>query len=163
MIKPREGLLTRRQICTGTLGCLVGSAAARSNGLDIAGIERERVTRAANRYLHEDPITITAYPAARSAGGRHDYFSEGDYWWPDPNNPEGPYIQRDGLTNPDNFVLHRHALIRLSVQMPALTTSSHGRTRRMCSTSMSFRSASPVCSSRAAPMRSRAIWPCGAS
>ena len=33
----------------------------------------------------------------------HDYFSEGDYWWPDPKNPGGPYIRRDGFSNPANF------------------------------------------------------------
>src|SRR5262249_22704280 len=69
------------------------------------------------------PLTIIATQSPRSAGGRHDYFSEGDYWWPEPQNPRGPYIQRDGLTNPDNFVAHRQALIRLSVQMPALTAA----------------------------------------
>jgi hypothetical protein len=53
----------------------------------------------------------------------HDYFSEGDYWWPDPSNPDGPYIQRDGFTNPDNFVAHRLALIRLSVHVPALAAA----------------------------------------
>lgn len=50
----------------------------------------------------------------RSAGGIHDFYSEGDYWWPNPNEPEGPYIQKDGMTNPDNFVDHRKAMIRLS-------------------------------------------------
>ena len=47
----------------------------------------------------------------RSAGGPHDWSSEGDYWWPDPKNPAGPYIQRDGLTNPDNFVAHRQLML----------------------------------------------------
>src|SRR5438093_3220339 len=88
-----------------------------------AARERARVLTAADRYLREAPVTITASRAARSAGGPHDYFSEGDYWWPDPKNPDGPYIQRDGMTNPDNFVAHRHALIRLSVQMPALAAA----------------------------------------
>jgi hypothetical protein len=41
-------------------------------------------------------------------GGKHDFYSEGDYWWPDEKNPNGPYIQKDGLTNPENFVAHRH-------------------------------------------------------
>ena len=91
--------------------------------VDIAAIDRERVLRAADRYLREQPITITAYRSARSAGGPHEYFSEGDYWWPDPANPDGPYIQRDGHTNPDNFVAHRHALIRLSVHVPALAAA----------------------------------------
>jgi hypothetical protein len=91
--------------------------------MDLAVIERPRVIPAANRYLREPPVTITAYPTNRSAGGLHDYFSEGDYWWPDPQAPQGPYIQRDGLTNPDNFLAHRRALIRFSVQMPALTAA----------------------------------------
>jgi hypothetical protein len=99
------------------------SSAAQPPGLDVAALERARVARAAERYLRERPVTITAQTSPRSAGGRHDYFSEGDYWWPDPAHPAGPYIQRDGLTNPDNFVAHRHALIRLSVQMPALTAA----------------------------------------
>ena len=59
----------------------------------------------------------------RSAGGKHDFFSEGDYWWPDPTNPNGPYIQRDGMTNPDNFVEHRRAMIRLSLVVPALAAA----------------------------------------
>lgn len=89
---------------------------------DAAG-ERARVLGAANKYLKEAPVTVTATRAARSAGGPHDYFSEGDYWWPDPQNPGGPYIQKDGLSNPDNFNDHRRALMRLSVQMPALVTA----------------------------------------
>jgi hypothetical protein len=85
--------------------------------------ERARVIAAANRYLKEAPVTVTAVRAPRSAGGPHDYFSEGDYWWPDPQNPDGPYIQKDGLSNPGNFNDHRRALMRLSVQMPALAAA----------------------------------------
>lgn len=88
-----------------------------------AAAERTRVLTAANKYLKEGPVTVTAATSPRSAGGPHDYFSEGDYWWPDPQNPGGPYIQKDGLSNPDNFNEHRRALMRLSVQMPALVTA----------------------------------------
>ena len=91
---------------------------------DAARFDKTRVIKAADQYLKEKPVTITASHSSRSAGGIHDFFSEGDYWWPDPKNPEGPYIQRDGMTNPDNFVEHRHALMRFSVQMPALTAAS---------------------------------------
>jgi len=90
---------------------------------DLAKIDRQRILAAAERYLHELPVTITAFSSPRSAGGPHDYFSEGDYWWPDPQNPSGPYIRRDGMSNPDNFVAHRHALIRLSLQVPTLTAA----------------------------------------
>jgi alpha-glucosidase len=85
--------------------------------------ERERVVSSARPYLAEEPITITASSSSRSAGGLHDFFSEGDYWWPDPQNPGGPYIQRDGMSNPDNFNDHRRYLMRLSVQVPALTAA----------------------------------------
>jgi hypothetical protein len=89
----------------------------------LADGERRRVLPAAEKYLAEQPVTVTATSSPRSAGGRHDFFSEGDYWWPDPQNPDGPYIRRDGETNPDNFVGHRQAMVRLSLQVPALTAA----------------------------------------
>ena len=102
---------------------LLAARAARGQPLDLAATERPRVLRLANRYLSERPVTITAASSPRSAGGRHDYFSEGDYWWPDPANPDGPYIQRDGMSNPGNFNDHRLALIRLSLHVPALAAA----------------------------------------
>ncbi len=92
-------------------------------GLDLPALERERVLTAARAYLDEAPITVTASASSRSAGGPHDFFSEGDYWWPDPAHPGGPYIQRDGMTNPDNFTDHRRYLMRLGVQVPALVAA----------------------------------------
>lgn len=102
---------------------LCWSVTAQQTKITLAAFDRQRVLRAANRYLPEAPITITASHSPRSAGGMHDFFSEGDYWWPDPQNPNGPYIQRDGITNPDNFVEHRRALMRLSMQVPALASA----------------------------------------
>jgi hypothetical protein len=99
------------------------SSTAQQPRLNIAVIDRARILKAANQYLGEKPIPITASSSARSAGGVHDFFSEADYWWPDPKNPDGPYIQRDGMSNPDNFVDHRRALMRLSVQVPALVAA----------------------------------------
>ena len=90
---------------------------------NVAKIDHNRVLKAADRYLQEQPKTITIVHAARSEGGPHDYFSAGDYWWPDPKNPNGPYIRRDGFSNPANFNDHRELLIRLSLQMPALTAA----------------------------------------
>src|SRR3954469_20859226 len=99
------------------------SASAQKISLNLTSLDRARILKAANQYLTEKPITITASSSRRSAGGLHDFFSEGDYWWPNPADPSGPYLQRDGMTNPDNFVEHRRALIRLSVQVPALAAA----------------------------------------
>jgi len=90
---------------------------------DLAAIERPRVLKAAAGYLTAEPVTVTAAHSPRSAGGLHDFFSEGDYWWPDPQHPDGPYIQRDGMSNPDNFVEHRRAMVRLSLIVPALAAA----------------------------------------
>src|SRR6185436_4204861 len=91
--------------------------------LDLAAVDRARVLKAADSYLGQPAITVTAASSPRSAGGPHDYFSEADYWWPDPANPNGPYIQKDGLTNPDNFDEHRKAMRRLSLHVPALAAA----------------------------------------
>ncbi len=99
------------------------SVSTQQRTFNVANFDRQRVLQAANQYLSEAPITITASHSPRSAGGMHDFFSEGDYWWPDPQNPGGPYVQRDGMSNPDNFVEHRRALMRLSVQVPALASA----------------------------------------
>jgi len=98
-------------------------APAQQMKFDVVAFDHARVVRAAEKYLSEKPVTITASHSPRSTGGVHDYFSEGDYWWPDPANPGGPYIQRDGMSNPDNFNDHRRALMRLSVQVPALAAA----------------------------------------
>jgi hypothetical protein len=89
----------------------------------VAATDSSRILTAANKYLTLQPITVTATRCERSAGGLHDFYSEGDYWWPDPKNPTGPYIRRDGVTNPANFNAHREAMIRLSLLVPALTAA----------------------------------------
>jgi len=86
-------------------------------------IERKRVIAQADRYLNEKPVTVTAVRAERSAGGVHDFYSEGDYWWPDPSDSAKPYVRRDGETNPENFVAHRDAMRRLSLIVPALVAA----------------------------------------
>ena len=95
-------------------------AAPASLPLDVRVLDRDRVLKASAAYLKEPPVTVTASSSPRSPGGLHDFFSEGDYWWPDPANPGGPYLRRDGQSNPDNFVGHRQALMRMSRIVPAL-------------------------------------------
>lgn len=77
----------------------------------------------AEKNLERPPQTVTAFISPRSSGGKHDYFSEGDYWWPDPDNPEGPYIRKDGQSNPDNFNYHRMALISFGEIVGNLTSA----------------------------------------
>lgn len=82
--------------------------------LEMMKAERNRVITLADQFLNEKPITVTASHCARSAGGKHDYYSEATYWWPNPENPNGPYIRKDGVNNPENFDDHLKAIGRFS-------------------------------------------------
>jgi Alginate lyase len=125
-----ESRITRRSFVTGVAG-VAGTMAFRpafaapaEAAYDmVAKVDRARILNAAQRYLGEQPVTVTSAHSDRTQGGPHDYFSEGDYWWPDPKNPGGPYIRRDGFSNPANFNDNREALIRLSVMAPALAAA----------------------------------------
>lgn len=80
----------------------------------IIAFRKADILKQAAWAMKQKPETITDFFCPRSAGGRHDFYSEGDYWWPNPKDPNGPYIQRDGETNPDNFVADRHVMIRFN-------------------------------------------------
>ena len=50
----------------------------------------------------EQPVTnVVDEGALPPSGDPHDYYSYSPYWWPNPENPDGPYIWRDGEVNPD--------------------------------------------------------------
>ncbi len=89
----------------------------------ISADEQNYIIETATASLDSLPVTVTSAICERSAGNMHDFYSEGDYWWPDPENPEGPYIRKDGQTNPENFVAHRLAMIRFS-QLAGMQTSA---------------------------------------
>ena len=89
----------------------------------VESITRKEVLKKADKYVDYKPVTVTASISERSAGTQHDFYSEGDYWWANPEDLDGPYIRKDGLSNPDNFVAHRHAMIRLSQISGALASA----------------------------------------
>jgi len=89
--------------------------------LDVAAIDHDRILHAADAALDLAPVTITSAHAKLSEGGPHDFYSNGDYWWPNPNTTNGlPYVQRDGQTNPQNFTAHRQVVRQLSDAVAAL-------------------------------------------
>ena len=92
--------------------------------IDLATLERDRILKAAAAALVQEPLTITKYPAPQSAGGPHDFYSNADYFWPDPDTPGGlPYVSRDGLSNPNNFSAHRQAMRKMRDAVAALAAA----------------------------------------
>ena len=63
-----------------------------------------RLRREADRALKLGPWSVTTHRPKDVPGiGIHDFFSEGPYWWPNPTNPGGPYVRRDGERYPGRF------------------------------------------------------------
>lgn len=120
----------RREFCTGLATAIVAGRTRSAWAVErsaayrmVAQTDRNRILRAAKEYLPLEPETITAFRSTKSPGGPHDFFSQADYFWPNPKNPTGPYISRDGQSNPENFDGHRKAMVALSIHMPALTAA----------------------------------------
>ncbi len=80
----------------------------------LRALERPRILSKGDSYLDSVPISVTASRCERSAGGVNDFYSEGDYWWPNPEDADGPFVRRDGETYPGLFVAHRETMVRLS-------------------------------------------------
>jgi hypothetical protein len=95
--------------------------AAAPAALDVAAIDRGRILAAADTALRTASFSIAACPAENSPGGQNDFYSNADYWWPNPAKPgEFPYVQRDGQSNPGNFNRHRMAMRDLRDAVAAL-------------------------------------------
>lgn len=57
-----------------------------------------------------------------ASGDKHDYLSMGRYFWPDPTKPDGkPYINRDGVSNPELEKLDRTRLSRMTSNVTTLS------------------------------------------
>lgn len=55
----------------------------------------------ADKALAAKPASVMDKRSIPVSGDRHDYVSLARYWWPNPANPKGPYLRRDGDTNPE--------------------------------------------------------------
>lgn len=80
----------------------------------ITKFEYDRVIALAETCLGKEPINIGDCFAPLSKGKKNDYFSQSDYWWPNPDTEDNlPWIRKDGETNPANFDNHRILVRRM--------------------------------------------------
>lgn len=66
----------------------------------IGAAYRELIAHA-DKALAAKPASVMDKRSIPVSGDRHDYVSLARYWWPNPANPKGAYVRRDGDTNPD--------------------------------------------------------------
>ena len=60
----------------------------------------EALRQDAEMALDAGPFSVIFDDVMPPSGDSHDYVSMAKYWWPDPGNPDGPWVRKDGVTNP---------------------------------------------------------------
>ncbi len=85
-------------------------------------IAYNQILKEADKLLPKTISSVMDKNKPAPSGDKHDYISCGPYWWPDPANPTGPYIRKDGVTNravttPDkkNLGTMANSIIQLSL------------------------------------------------
>ncbi len=92
-----------------------------SPAVNVAEIDHDRILKAAEAALTQPPVPSTSSRAKWSQGGPNDFYSNGDYRWPNPSTTNGlPYVELDGKSNPDNFNNHRAAVRTMQDTVAAL-------------------------------------------
>jgi hypothetical protein len=69
-----------------------------------------RLREEAEKRLREGPWSVTSDRPKGIELDTHEYYSEAPDWWPDPENPTGPYIRHEGQANPIRFMGNRNAI-----------------------------------------------------
>ena len=91
----------------------------------LSPIERTFILDRAALALDAVPLSITQFKSAYSEGGVNDFYSNGDYWWPDTQKENGlPFILKDGQSNPNNFNAHREVMRNLTQVVGDLASAS---------------------------------------
>lgn len=76
----------------------------------------------ADALMEAEPLSVMMKEKVPASGDRHDYMSQARYFWPDPAQPDGlPYVNRDGVSNPELEKLDR---VRLGMMADRVTTLS---------------------------------------
>ncbi|MEK6477949.1 alginate lyase family protein [Catalinimonas sp. 4WD22] len=105
------------KLLTLILGLLLSGLQVHSQNLTLLNLENLQEVKAhsnffrqeikvlldrADVFLDMEPVSVMDKGVVSSSGDKHDYMSQGPYWWPDPDKPAGlPYIRRDGEKNPE--------------------------------------------------------------
>ncbi len=71
----------------------------------------EALIQKADGLLDAEPLSVMLKELPSPSGNNHDYTSLARYYHPDPSKPDGlPYINRDGITNPQIALYDRNRL-----------------------------------------------------
>jgi len=102
--------------------------------LNLSGNRSDELQQQAEDILEKGCIySVTTNDRLPPSGNKHDYYSTGPYWWPNPDTADGlPYINIDGKFNPErDIVSDRDPLLGMihDVQAMALAYATSGDRR----------------------------------
>lgn len=83
-----------------------------------------RLRLEADKRLKEGPWTVTADRPKGVDLDAHIYYTEAPYYWPNPENPTGPYLRKDGQANPARIRSNQVSLAAMSDAVFTLGVSS---------------------------------------
>ena len=83
-------------------GVLAEARAAHSNDSRSYAGAMALLRELAEEALETGPVSVMQKTMTPPSGSKHDFFSVGGYYWPDPTKPDGlPWIYRDGKVYPE--------------------------------------------------------------
>jgi len=100
----------------------IHSAILRKEAWTLDPVRRLRTD--ADKRLREGPWSVTTDRPKGVDLDPHEYYSEAPYYWPNPDNPTGPYLRKDGQANPARIVANQAAFSAMSDAVFALGVAS---------------------------------------
>jgi hypothetical protein len=83
-----------------------------------------RLRSEADKRMKEGPWSVTADRPKGVDLDPHEYYSEAAYYWPNPDNPAGPDLRKDGQANPTRVIANQTSLNAMSDAVFALGVAS---------------------------------------
>jgi hypothetical protein len=83
-----------------------------------------RLRADADRRMKEGPWSVTTDRPKGVDLDPHEYYSEAPYYWPNPDNPPGPYLREDGHANPGRIAANQTSLNSMSDAVFSLGVAS---------------------------------------
>jgi len=80
------------------------------------------IVRNADKEIKKTLVTVMDKELTPASGDKHDYASQGRYWWANPATADGlPYIRKDGVTNPETDRYDRGSLSAMAKSVSTLS------------------------------------------
>ncbi len=86
----------------------IHSAIIRKEAWTLDAVRRLRAE--ADKRLREGPWSVTFDRPKVVELDPHEFYSEAPYYWPNPQDPAGPYVRNEGQMYPNRFIANKTAL-----------------------------------------------------